>query len=81
MKQITLPEYARALKVKDNELWSCQRDGIAVYDKELKLLRTMGEHGGYPIVRSVALLSDDTVVVAGAVLYISTKSGRWIYYK
>ena len=75
IKQVYLSERPSALKVIDNELWSCQWDGIAVYDDDLKLLRTMRGHDD-PAVEGVAFLSDDRVVVAGGFdLYISTKSG------
>ena len=80
MKKIKLSEDARALKAIDNELWICQMDGIAVYDDELELLRTLRGRGDREV-ESVVLLSVDRVVVAGADLYILTKSGWWIYFQ
>ena len=79
-KEVDLSAQSKTLKVIDNELWSCQWDGIAVYDDEVKLLRTMTGHGGHNAVESAVLLSNDRVVVAGVNLFISTKSG-WCILK
>ena len=78
--KVQLSKWPRSLKLIDNELWSCQWDGISVYDKALKLLRTMRGNGAVPCVHSVALLADGTVAVAGAWrLYQSSKQGRLIH--
>ena len=77
---VQLSEWPWSLKKIDGELWSCQQDGITVYDEELKMLRVFKAHGDYPWVYSVALLPDDTAVVAGGgQLYQSYTSG-WFYF-
>ena len=66
-----------SIKIIDNEIWSCQRDGITVYDKELQQLHTIKAHSHRPYVRSVILLFDDTVAVACSEhLYQSSRTGK-----
>ena len=75
-KEVDLSHWPLSLKLIENELWSCHVDGIRVYDKELKLMRTLKGHGDHQFARSVVLLPDGTVAVAGAGrLYQSSKLG------
>ena len=76
MNRVDLSAKAVLLKVMASELWSCQWDGITVYDNQLNILRTMKGHGVHPGVHSIAEISDEAVAVAGIFhLYLSTKSG------
>ena len=76
IKRVDLSAKPVLLRVMGSELWSCQGEGITVYDSQLKILRTMKGHGDHPVVRSIAEISDDAVAVAGAFnLNLSTKSG------
>ena len=79
-KDLKLSDNQNSLKLIDGELWSCQDDGIAVYDENLKRVRTIEGAGNKKWVNSVVLLSDDTVVVAGCNLYQSSKSGLFVYH-
>ena len=64
------------LSANPSELWSCQWDGITVFDDQLNILHTMKGHGDRPCIYSIANISDDQVAVAGFChLYLSTKSG------
>ena len=40
-KDVELSHTPISLKLIDNEVWSCQSDGITVYDEKLKRVRTM----------------------------------------
>ena len=76
MKQVKLSHWPWSLKVINDQLWSCQLDGITVYDKNLKQMRSMRGHGDHPRVYSEALLPDDTVAVAElAHLFQMSRSG------
>ena len=73
--EVQISDYPFSITLIDNEIWSCQRDGITVYGEELKQLRTITAHGTY--VLSVVLLPDDTVAVASIRnLYQSSKTGK-----
>ena len=81
IKQVELSDWSMSLKVIHGELWSCKTDGITIFDKELKQKRSMRGHDNFPGVYSVALLPDDTVVVAGwQHLYQISKSGWNTFY-
>ena len=78
--QVDLSERPLSLKLIANELWSCQGDGITVYDEQLNILRTLKGQADRPVVWNVAITADDVVVVTGLLQsHLSTKSG-WSYY-
>ena len=80
IQQADLPEGPYSLKLMLSELWSCQRDGITVYDDRLNILRTVKGHGDDPGVWSVAKVSDGVAAVAGYYhLSLSTDSG-WLFF-
>ena len=75
--QVDISERPVSLKLIANELWSCQVDGVTVYDHKLNVLRTMKGQSDEQWVHSVAMVADDVVAVASNFhLYISTASGR-----
>ena len=77
VKQVGLAGWPLSLNIIDGELWSCQgKGGIAVFDKDLKLLRTMRGHGETSLVYCVALLPGKDVAIASrGHLYESSQKG------
>ena len=61
VKSITTSAGIRFLKIFGDELWSCQADGITVYDITLKQLR----HMELDFTNDAALLSHGNIVIAG----------------
>ena len=82
VREVGLAGCPLSLNIIDGEFWSCQgKGGIDVYDKELKLLRTMRGHGETSLVYSVALLPWKTVAIASrGHLYESSQKGKCLFY-
>ena len=72
-KKVILSHKANSLKLIGKELWSCQEDGISVYNKNLKHVRKMLHLG----TMDVAALSNDELVIAGLrFLKVISKTGK-----
>ena len=77
VKHIKISDHPWSLKFIDGEIWSCQGDGVSVYDTALNPVRQLTTGHGF----DVALLPGGNVVIAWSVLCEMSKSGKTIHIK
>ena len=75
-KNAQLSDLPMSLKLISGKLWSCQSNGITVFDEDLLPFRNIKGHGDDSRVFSVVLLPDETIaIVAFNHMYQSSKLG------